>query len=287
MLALDSSVHNLLRYGRLWEVVIIGAGIVLIRSGAIFPSYLRLQRKGLDLALEGKPVEAEKCYRAALDLSAKVPESDRVRLLVCLGDALIDQGRYGEATQFLTQALELGDPTGSGQSSMCDVLLAQKTSPQKALEMADEAMQLLSRTLDGMSFGASWATVSKNLLEAKTLARKARALLMLDRRTEARQALDRALSILNESRSDLQVVRPQASLAGRLAVGDRLQRMKESTISDAFWQVGLSLLAMGDKGKAAEEFLVVRDTDRIGKYRGLAQKQLESLGYPSTAHALA
>lgn len=163
----DSVIHSLLRYGRLWEILILGTGIALIRSGAIFPSYSRLQRKGLDLALAGKPVEAERCYRSALDMGAKVPQSDRVRLLVCLGDALIDQGRYDEAKQCLTQALGLGDPTGSGQSSMCDVLLAQKDSPQKALEVADEAEQLMSRTLDGMSFGARWAAVSKSLLAAR------------------------------------------------------------------------------------------------------------------------
>ncbi len=63
--------------------------------------------------------------------------------------------------------------------------------------------------------------------------------------------------------------------------------MKELAISDACWRVGLSLPPMGDKGKATEEFLVVRDTDRMGKYCNLAQKQLESLEYASTtAHAL-
>jgi len=282
----DSVLHDLLRFGRLGEVLIIGAGLVLIRTGVLFPSYFRRRSNGMDLLLAGKPIEAEKCYRAALDSGAKVPDSDRVRLLVCLGDALFDQGRYGEANQVLTQALEFGDPTGSGQGSMCDVLLAQKASPQRALEMADEAMQLQGRTLDGMSFGKRWATVSKDLLEARTWARKAQAFLLLDRRTEARQAVDHALSILDASKSDLQVARPQSSLVGRLAVGDRLRRMKELAISDTYWRVGLSLLAVGDKGKAAEEFLIVRDTDRMGKYRSLAQKQLESLGYTSTVHAL-
>ena len=282
----DSVLHTLSHYGRLGEVLIIGAGIVLIRTGVLFPNHIRLQRKGLDLLLAGKPVEAEKRYRTALDLGAKVPESDRVHLLVCLGDALFDQGRYGEAQQYLTQALELGDPTGSGQGSMCDVLLAQKASLEKAIEMADLAMQLWGRALVGLPFGSRWATVSKDLYEAKTCARKAQALLMLGQRTEARQAVDRALSILDASKSDLQVVRPQSSLAGRLAVGNRLQRMKELTISATYWRVGLSLVAIGDKSKAAEEFRTVYDTDRMGKYHILAQKQLESLGYSSPVHPI-
>jgi tetratricopeptide (TPR) repeat protein len=280
---LDSVLHNLRFYRGFWTLLIVGVGIVLVRFGVFFPSHFRLRSKGMDLLLAGKPVEAERCYRTALNLGAKVPGSDRVRLLVCLGDALVDQGKYGEARQYLAQALELGDPTGSGQGSMCDVLLAQKASPEKAIEMADEAMQLQSRTLDGMPFGTRWAMVCKDLLEAKTWARKVQALVMLDRRAEACQAMERALSILDASKANLQLARPESSLEGRLAVGDRLRRMRELTISDTYWRVGLSLLAMGDKGKATEEFLVVRDTDRMGKYRSLAQNQLESLGYTNTA----
>jgi tetratricopeptide (TPR) repeat protein len=281
--SVESVLHNLLRYRGFLTLLIVGAGFVLVRSGVFFPSHFRLRSKGMDLLLAGKAVEAERWYRTALGLGAKVPESDRVRLLVCLGDALIDQGRYEDARQCLAQALELGDPTGSGQGSMCDVLLAQKASAEKAIEMADEAMQLQSRALDGMPFGASWATVCKDLLEAKTLARKAQALLVLDRRAEARQAMDRALSILDASKSELQLAQPEPSVIGTLAVGDRLRRIKELTISGTCWRVGLSLLAMGDKDRATEQFLVVRDTDRMGKYRSLAQKQLDSLGYTRAA----
>jgi tetratricopeptide (TPR) repeat protein len=259
-----------------------GVVVVLARSGVFSPRHFKLRRKGLDFLLAGKPVEAERCYRAALDLGAKVPESDRVRLMVCLGDALMDQGRYEDARQSLAQALALVDPTGSGQDSMCDLLLALKTSPEKAIEMADEAAQLLARAGASQSFGAGWAAASKDLYEAKTWARKAQALLMLDRREEARQAMDRALRILDMSKSEVRLARPASSLVGRLILGDRLRRMKELTISDVYLRVGLSLLAMGDKNKAVEQFLVVRNTDRMGKYRSLAQKQLDTLGYINT-----
>ena len=267
---------------RFLEFLAIGVVVVLARSGVLFPSHFRLRKKGLDFLLAAKPIEAERCYRAALDLGAKVPESDRVRLMVCLGDALMDQRRYDEAKQYLAQALELGDPTGSGQGSMCDVLLAQKASPEKAIEIADEAMRLRERASGSQSFGADWAATSKDLYEAKTWARKARALLILDRRAEARQAMDCALRILDISKSELQTAKPASSLLGRLILGDSLRRMKDLTISDTYWQIGLSLLAMGDTDKAKEEFVVVRDTDRVGKYRSLAEKELSSLGYMST-----
>ena len=57
--------------------------------------------------------------------------------------------------------------------------------------------------------------------------------------------------------------------------------MKELTISDTYWQIGLSLQAMGDTDKAREEFVIVRDTDRVGKYRSLAEKELDSLAHVS------
>jgi tetratricopeptide (TPR) repeat protein len=270
---------NLLLYSRFAGLLVIVVGVVLVRSGVFSSRQFKLQSKGLDFALSGKPQEAEKCYRAALSLGAKLPDSDRVRLLVCLGDALLAQQRYDDAKQCLTQALELGDPTGSCQGSMCDLLLAQKTSPEKAIEMADQALQLQSRAMRNMSFGAEWAKVSNDLLEARTWARKARALLMLDQRDEARQAMDKALQIMEASKSELQQARPESTPTGKMILGNRLSRMKYLTISDTCWQIGLALLAMGDTAKAIQQFLVARDTDPMGKYRSLAQGQLDSLGY--------
>jgi hypothetical protein len=165
---------------------------------------------------------------------------------------------------------------------MSDVLLALKTSPQKAIEMADESMQLQGASPVSESFGAEWGRASKDLLEARTCARKARALLMLDRQAEARQALDRAVSILDASKSEVQLANPEAGVEAKLILGNRLHRIKELTIAGTSWQVGLALLAMGDKDKAVEQFRVVRDTDHMGKYYSLAQKELDSLGYPST-----
>lgn len=256
-----------------------GAALGLTRSGIFSPRHFRLRKKGLDLLLAGKPIEAEKCYRVALDIGANVPEADRVRLMVCLGDALIDQRRYQEAMQYLTQALELGDPSGSGEGSMCDVLLCMHQSPEKAIEMADEAMQLVAHEGFSQAFGVRWAAIFKDLYEAKTWARKTQALLMLGQKTEAQQAVDRAVRIVEMSKPELQKVMPVTSLAGRLVLGNRLRRQKELTISDTHWQIGLSLLAMHDNVRAAEHFLVARDTDRMGKYRSLAQEQLDKLGY--------
>jgi tetratricopeptide (TPR) repeat protein len=262
---------------RLVQLLGFAALILIFRTGVFSRGYDKLLSKGLDLLLAGKPVEAEKCYRAALDMGAKVPEPDRVRLLVCLGDALIDQNRYDEAKQYLTQALTLVDPTGSGQGSMCDLLLAQKAEPEKAIEMADEAARLQAQGNIGKAFGSRWAAVSQELLEARTWARKSQALHMLDRQTEAQQALDRAVRIVETSKSEMSQAMPQASLNARLILGNRLRRMKDLLIAGTYWRIGLALLDMHDNTKATEYFKVVRDTDSMGKYRNLAQKQLEGI----------
>jgi len=271
-----------LRSPRFLALMTMGAGILAQRAGVFQPRHFRLRSQGLDLLLEGKPVEAERCYRAALDIGDRVPEADRVRLLVCLGDALIDEGRYADAKQYLGQALDLGDPTGSGQGSMCDALLALKESPERAIEMADEAMRLQAQARSAQPFGARWAEVSNTLYEAKTWARKCQALLLLGRKEEALQAVNRALKILDSSEPELQTARPQSPFAGILIAGNRLRRMKQLAISSTYWRVGLSLLAVGDEAKATQELLVVCKTDRMGKYRNLAQGQLDSLGYRNT-----
>jgi len=78
----------------------VGVVIALARAGVVFgPRYSRLQSKGIELQLSGKLPEAEKCFRDALAMGKKLPESDRVRLLVSLGDVLIDEERYEEARQ--------------------------------------------------------------------------------------------------------------------------------------------------------------------------------------------
>lgn len=255
-------------------------GILLtisLRTGVLLPRHLRLRRKGLNLLLAGQPVEAERCYRAALSLDRTFGELDRVRLLVCLGDALSDQGRYQDAKGYLTTALEIGDPTGSGQGSMCDLLLALKAEPDKAIAMADEALSLHSNSAH-QAFGTAWEAASGNLYEAKCWARKTQALILLDRQTEARQAMDRALRILDASKELVARSMPETSAIGAIILGGRLQRMKELAIADAHLEIGDALVAMREKSKAIEHFKIVKSTDRRGKYRRLAEQKLRELG---------
>jgi tetratricopeptide (TPR) repeat protein len=274
----ESVLRVLAHSSMLITLLVVGVGIGLSRAGLLGARYSKLQSKGMDLQLSGKLLDGERCFRAALALGKKVPESDRVRLLVELGDVLFDQERYQEARQCIEQALEIGDFSGSAQGSLCDILLALKASPDKAIEMAEEAMRRMPSALDTFPFGSRWVALCKVLYEAKTWARKAQAMFLLDRQEEANQAIDRALSIVGASKSEQQLAKPETSQQVRLILRVRLLRLRELAIVDVYWRLGLSLLAMGNRLKAIEQFRIVRDTDQhMGKYRMFAEKMLSSL----------
>ena len=261
----------------LFFVVFLVVTTAMFRAGIGSPKDFRLKRKGLDLLLAGSPVEAERCFREALALGTKIFDADRVRLLVCLGEALIDQGRYKEAEDCVAKALEIGDPTGSGQESMADVLILQKKNPEKALEYADQALRFLSHPAS-RQYGDAWYEVQFQLYEATTWGRKAQALVLLGQRVEAKQAVERAIRIVEGSKDALAKAMPQTNLLATIILGNRRQRMKALLISATHWQIGQALLDLGDTTRAAEHFRIVRDADLMGKYRNLANQELIRLG---------
>ncbi|MGO9316325.1 MAG: tetratricopeptide repeat protein [Terracidiphilus sp.] len=253
--------------------IFVGAYIIRLRNMAHCPPELRLRRKGLDLLLAGKPDKAEKYYRQCL---AMLDPSDQVRPLVCLANALEDQGRFQESKENLERALELGDPTGSGQGSMADLLLKTMEDPNEALEMAEISMNLtITRQLRINYFGGG---VYDDLKRAKYWARTARAMVQLDRRAEACQAIDRAVRLVESAHAEAQQTRPRNSVLVNLVLGSRrLANHRELAIAIIHWQIGLAFLAIEDSSKAIDHFRITRDTDHRGKYRRLAQQQLSRL----------
>jgi len=254
-------------------LVFVGAYIIYLRNLGHCPPELRLRRKGLDLLLAGQPVKAERYYRKSM---AMLDTSDQVRPLVCLASALMDQGRYDESRECLERALELGDSTGSGQGSMADLLLKMGTDPEKALEMADLAVELTTHTSRrDIYFGGE---VSNDLRRATYWARRAHALAQLSRRAEARQAIDRALRIVEAAKAEAQQTRPHNSILVMMVLGSRrLNHHRDLAIATTHWRIGLAFLALEDSSEAIDHFRITRDTDHRGKYRRLAQRQLMQL----------
>ena len=234
---------------------------------------LRLRKKGLDSLIAGQPVAAENHFRASLAMA--VDTSDRVRGLVCLGDALMDQGRFEESKAVLLSALELGDSTGSGQGSMSDLLLMTRTDPERALEMAEQAMEQSIRESSHVYFDRN---VTNDHRLAKYWARRANGLAQLNRSSEARQAIDRAVRIAEAAESESQQNGNQTSILATIVLGSRhMAHGRDLVVATTHWRIGLAFIAMGDSSTAADHFRITRDTDRRGKYRRLAQQQLDQL----------
>jgi len=188
----------------------------------------------------------------------------------------MDQGCFNEAQEYLTRALELGDSTGSGQGSMADLLLELRTDPEKAIDMAEQALKLgTGQSRQDIYFGGG---VYEDLKYAKYWARTTQALSQLNRQAEARLALDRALQLVESAEAEARQVRPRNSILVKLVLGNRrLTNHRELAIATIHWQIGLAFLAIEDPTKAIEQFRITRDTDHRGKYRRLAQQKLTQL----------
>ena len=209
-------------------------------------------------------------------MGSNVPPDDRLRLLVVEVTPYSTRAVIPEAMQYLSDALQLGDPTGVGQEYMADLLIEQGTDPERALDMADKALELITGP-SNRSFGNSWSKVFSKYMEAVAWSRKTRALVQLDRKLEARQAMDRALRIAEEADAAAQRTNPQSSLLGRVILGSRLQNMKKLAISEVHWKIGLALLAMKDPIKAAEH-LVARDHDPYASIANSLKSSFAALG---------
>jgi tetratricopeptide (TPR) repeat protein len=235
---------------------------------------LGLLMKGLEQLISGRPEEAEGYFRKAL---AQSTPGERVRALVCLGDALADQGRYAESKTCLEEALKLGDPTGSGQCSMADLLLSMRSDPERAMAMAEEAMRLATQKAGpDMYFGGD---VTNDLKRAVCWAQSAGALMLMNRRSEAQQAADRAVNLAAGAQAAASATRsasPTHAL-GRLLLGNRVSRARGLMMSGTYWKIGLALLAVGDSARAADHFRIAQSTDKRGKYRKLAERELDAM----------
>jgi tetratricopeptide (TPR) repeat protein len=187
----------------------------------------------------------------------------------CLGEALMDLGRYQESQQSLNSALALGDPSGSCQSNIAQLLLLQGAEPQKALDIVDKAIEITAHGLTG-NFPYDWRERLGNLIRSSLWAQKAWALALLGRRVEARHAIDVALKSVDAA----QAGEPNYYRTGR-AVGPSFRTVLRTGVAEAQWRTGMALLAIHDPANAMTHFAVARDNDPKGKYGILSRQQLK------------
>jgi tetratricopeptide (TPR) repeat protein len=233
------------------------------------------RRKGIEHTLAGRPEEAQKCFQKALQLSAKIPDSLRVRLLVCLGDALMDGDRTQEAEDCFSVALQIGDRTGSCQGSIADLMLKRKREPEKVLKVAD-----LAYSLEAERFRAApvaWKEEHLGLREAVCLARKAQALALLDQNSDANEALNKAVGLL-KSAEDAEAARQLDDDAMKRFLFDRRSRSRQKLQFAALhFRIGSAFLALRNTPEAIAQFNLGLEADPKGKYRKLCQQRLDQL----------
>jgi len=231
---------------------------------------MTLLKQGLEAELAGRPVEAEDCFRKILALGAKLDQESQVRALVCLSDALCDQDRLAEAKGYVEAALTMGDATGSGQGTMCDLLLAEMSDPERALHLAEEAMQRVT----AQPRSREDETVRAMFL-AKYWARKTRALVQLGQLSEARSAVKTAIEVMENAR----VPRPASgSKAAEMVFGRPSDVFHHLLTAAVSLYIGEALVALDADDQAVNYFAIARDTDPKGKYRIAAIKELEKIG---------
>jgi tetratricopeptide (TPR) repeat protein len=197
------------------------------------PNVTTLHKEGLLLSLSGRLSEAEQRYRQALDLADG--SNYRVeRLHACLGYVLMDRGRYQEAEKCFQRAIKAGDVTGSSQTGLAELRLAQGVEAEQALEYASQAIEH-AKQRPGKPIPAPFC------------ADQAWALALLGRADDAREALAGAMRV------------PEASVPGR---------------AEMHWRAGMTMAAMQQPEEAWKHFEMGHKADPRGKYGRRCGEQL-------------
>lgn len=269
-------------------LVLVALGLLWIKPWRAFTPRGRAERqrrKGVEHTLAGRPEDAQICFRRALQHSAKIPDALRVRLLVCLGDALMDGDRTQEAEDCFSVALQIGDQTGSCQGSIADLLLKRKREPEKVLTVADFAYSLEAERFQAAP--VAWKEEHLGLREAVCLARKAQALALLDRNSDAKEALNKAVGLL-KSAKDADAAQQLDDDAMKRFLFDRRSRSRQKLQFAALhFMIGSAFLALRNTPEAIAQFSSGCETDPKGKYRKLCQQRLDQFrpaDQPTAAH---
>jgi tetratricopeptide (TPR) repeat protein len=226
--------------------------------------------RGLRLSIAGQYAEAEQCYREGLADESKLKPRLRAELLICLGDALMDQDRFPESRPFLEEALAIGDPSGSCRGSLADWLLLQRSDPPKALELANQTIQTRTGGLGEITSAGRIGGHLASIVRADAWARRAWALAMLARQAESQESIDFALKLAGPSLAALSRYQGKGSaLMATTLSADRTY---------VYWHTGMALLAMGQIGKAQEHFKIASDASPRTKCAARCRQQLERLG---------
>jgi tetratricopeptide (TPR) repeat protein len=139
--------------------------------------------RGVTLLYAGKPAEAEQAVRESINRGQVGADASRAIRLTTLGETLLAQGRFKEATDLFEGSSRIDPQYAGAYSGMAMACLLQDGDPERALALVDRALelkqQLPKRDLDRHTLANMWAA-------------RAEALAMLGRNSEAASSLETA-----------------------------------------------------------------------------------------------
>jgi tetratricopeptide (TPR) repeat protein len=193
-----------------------------------------LRLRGLALLLAGRYREAEENLRLAI--AATKSGAEQARTLENLGDSLMEQGRYDEASGSYEAALRSQTGYLGPYRGMAELLLRRHQDPQRALEFVENSPSgpAWNRwTLTGDTRDDYWAL-------------KAWALAELGRTGEVGPAIENAMRATN--------------------------RKSRPAMAATFYRAGMAMQALGKDKPAAEYFTRARAADPKGRWNGAGRQ---------------
>jgi tetratricopeptide (TPR) repeat protein len=242
------------------------AGVWLLVGGDSGPGVLL--PRGVRLAVAGRYAEAEKCYRKALADETQLTPALRASLLVALGNALMDLDRHEESQQYLESALAMDDPKGECRGALADALLLRGADPQRALNLAEEAIEACKEELGDPDSPDTAGVRLAGIVSGGQWARRAWTLALLGRPTDCQESVDYALKLVNpalEGQALIVNYKVPATTAASLC------------LAGVHWRAAEALLATGQADAAREHFGIASDLDPQGKCGARSRQHLERL----------
>jgi tetratricopeptide (TPR) repeat protein len=213
------------------------AGKVVLRFHLYSPDGAKaLQHRTLVLLVSGRYREAEETARRGINATRS--SGRQAALLDYLGSALVEQGRYDEATRAFEASLQAESDYPRPLHGLAETLLRQHRDPQRALEY-------LERIGSKRSLASLWRGRD---LRDDYWAFKAWSLAELGRTAEVEPAIENAFRYTN--------------------------RKSKPATAATNQRAGMAMLALGNEAKAREYLTRARDADPEGRWGKLAKEAL-------------
>jgi predicted Zn-dependent protease len=216
----------------------------IARAGKLlrwFPETARFHYiQGRTLRYAGRLAEAEQAFRSSIGKGQVRAEPEQAFRLECLGEVLLELGRFKEATSAFEAATKIYPPYAGSYSGLAEAWLRQGREAQRALLLVDKALELRQNDV---------RTRHHDRHELAYMhANRAQALALLGRKEDALSAIETASRV-----GDPEFIPGLAA---------------------TFWRCGVALRMLHQVDGANEKFRKAAEMDPRGLYGKLAASEM-------------